>query len=349
MAHRFRDQRLAPPRRLPSVRLDLLMVRTSVVICLALAALGQSPGDPKTGEHRTTVSPLPGENILLPCEYRMALPGTATTVKAAWIIFDRGQDYLKWFEDRQVRAFARQRALALVLAAHCRSVEREDMIVEPRSGVGRSLFTALDQFAESTNRPELKAVGVIAMGWSGAGSLVARLAGYRPDRYLAAIAYAPGSYDPLGMDTIQLTAEAMAIPQLILANGGDKINGTARPHAYFRKYFEQGAPWTFVVQNRAPHCCLQNAQTIILEWIDAVLLSEPGQTRLKSFGFLKVELADLLDEWKNPVFNATASRISTRPTPKAGELPSGWMPSPEFAREWLSFTGRKLPLAIWPP
>ncbi len=325
------------------------MVRTSFVIYLSLAAFGQSPDDHQTDDHKATVSPLPGENILLPCEYRMVLPGAGTPVKAAWVIFCRGQDYLKWFEDSRVRAFARQRALALILAAHCRSIEREDMIVEPLSGVGRSLFTALDQFADSTNRPELKTVGVIAMGWSGAGSLVARLAGYRPDRYLGAIAFAPGSYDPLGMNTIKLTAEAIIIPQLILANGGDKINGTDRPYAYFRKHFDQGAPWTFAVQNRAPHCCLQNAQTLILDWVNAVLSSEPGRRRMKSFGFLKVELSDLLDEWKNPVFNSTASRISAHSTPKTGELPSGWMPSPEFAREWLSFTQRKFPLAIWPP
>ena len=149
-------------------------------------------------ERRTTVMPLQDENILRPCEYRLQPPGTEP-VRAAWVIFDRGQDYLKWFEDRQVRAFAAQHGLALVLAAQCRSMERDDMIVEPKAGVGRALFTALDQFG-------LEHAPIIAMGWSGAGSLVGRLAGYRPDRYLAGIAYAPGQYDPLGMDTIELTA-----------------------------------------------------------------------------------------------------------------------------------------------
>jgi hypothetical protein len=68
---------------------------------------------------------------------------------------------------------------------------------------------------------------LIVMGWSGAGSLVGRLAAYRPERYLAGIAYAPGQYDPLGVDTIELSQDAIRTPQRIIANGGDNVNGTA--------------------------------------------------------------------------------------------------------------------------
>jgi hypothetical protein len=93
------------------------------------------------------------------------------------------------------------------------------------------------QFADSEGRLELITVGIIAMGWSGAGSLVGRLAGYRPERYIAGIAYKPGQYEPLGMDTIELSDQAMSSPQLIIANGGDNIKGTERPYGYFKKYF----------------------------------------------------------------------------------------------------------------
>jgi hypothetical protein len=65
------------------------------------------------------------------------------------VIFDRGQDYLQWFRDRRVRAFASEHHLVLVLAIHCRSKEREDMIVLPEKGVGRALFSALDQVSKS--------------------------------------------------------------------------------------------------------------------------------------------------------------------------------------------------------
>src|SRR5262245_35768259 len=85
------------------------------------------------GERRTAVEQLPNEEILNPCEYRLVSPGDK--VRAVWVIFDRGQDYLHWYEDPVVREFAREHDLALLLAMHCRSKEREDMIVEPAKGV----------------------------------------------------------------------------------------------------------------------------------------------------------------------------------------------------------------------
>ncbi len=294
----------------------------------------------------TKVIPLPSEDILNPCEYRLAVPLPADTVRAVWTIFDRGQDYLRWYLDPRIRAFARTHQLALVLATHCRSKERDDMIVEPAKGVGRALYTALDQFALTKQRPELASAPVIAMGWSGAGSLAARLAGYRPDRYLAGIDYAPGQYEPLGMDTILLSDEAIRKPQLIIANGSDNVNGTERPYAYFRKYFERGAPWTFVIQNRTPHCCLQNAESLILLWLDEAL-AKPSRAGLT--GYIRVQESGTVDEWKRPVVNVTAARIGKPGKAASGELPSGWMPSPTFAEEWLSFVRRKSPLAVWHP
>lgn len=320
-----------------------LKVPSVAVWCLC--AFGQTPQ-----EKQTIVNPLPDEEILQPCQYQMVLPETTSPIRAAWVIFDRGQDYLQWFRDRRVRAFASEHHLALVLAMHCRSKEREDMIVLPEKGVGRALFSALGQFADSEGRPELKTIGIIAMGWSGAASLVGRLAGYRTERYVAGIAYAPGQYEPLGMDTIELSDQAMSSPQLIIANGGDNINGTERPYGYFKKYYERGAPWTFVVQNRTPHCCLQNAQTLILEWLRAILLAgEPRRLGIGDHGYITVELAKVVDEWKRPVFNAASSRIGPKGKGKRGELSSGWMPSSMFSREWLVFTSKPAPVAVWKP
>ena len=323
---------------------SFLRLKISAIAVWCLAAVGQT-----VQEKRTIVSPLPDEEILQPCEYRMILPEGSVPIRAAWVIFDRGQDYLQWFHDRRVQAFASEHRLALVLASHCRSKEREDMIVLPEKGVGRALFSALDQFAEAEGRPELKAIGIIAMGWSGAGSLASRLAGYRPERYVAGIAYAPGQYEPLGMDTIELSAQAMSKPQLIVANGGDNINGRERPYGYFRKYYERSAPWTFAVQNRMPHCCLQNAQTLILEWLHAVLTGEPERRGMGSHGYVTVEFSKVRDEWKRPVFNARSSRVGPKGKAKRGELPFGWIPSTAFSSEWLVFTGRPFPVAVWKP
>jgi len=74
------------------------------------------------------------------------------------------------------------------------------------------------------------------------------MAGYAPARTLALIAYAPGQYEPLGIDTLDLPQKTLAVPQLIIANGADHVNGTARPYLYFQKYRRQGAPLTFVIQ-----------------------------------------------------------------------------------------------------
>ncbi|MBL8230521.1 MAG: hypothetical protein JNL98_18665 [Bryobacterales bacterium] len=318
----------------------LIRIALSLV---GLAAFGQS-----IQEWRTRVIPLPDEEILAPCEYRMVIPSASAEVKAAWVVFDRGQDYLKWYEDRQVRAFAEAQRLAIVLAMHCRSKEREDMIVLPEKGVGRALFAALDQLAAASGHSEVASVGIIALGWSGAGSLVGRLAGYRPARYVAGIAYAPGQYEPLGMDTIELFGEALRSPQLVISNGGDKVSGTERPYAYFKKHFNRGAPWTFVVQSQLPHCCLQNAQSLILEWLRAVL-GEGRPTGASSYGYLAVEQTNVLDDWKRPTFNATSGRVGFRGKAKRAELPAGWMPSRAFSQEWLALVGKPKPIAIWHP
>ena len=318
---------------------------TALIALCGPASLGQN-----SHEARTSVPPIPGEDILQPCEYRLALPETTLPIRAIWAIFDRGLDYLKWYEDRQVRAFATEHQLALVLAMHCRSKGREDMNVEPTKGIGRALFSAFDQFAAAEHRPELRTAPLIAMGWSGAGSLVGRLAGYRPERYLAGIAYAPGQYEPLGMNTIGLSKSAARSAQLISANGADNINGTERPYAYFRKYFNQGAPWTFVVQNRTPHCCLQNAQILILDWLNGVLATPRTSWGTGKHGYLSVTYSRVNDECKRPVFNATSARVSENiESPRDGELSAGWLPSATFAEGWLAFVRRPGPVAVWKP
>jgi hypothetical protein len=80
-----------------------------------------------------------------------------------------------------------------------------------------------------SHNPELAWSELVLFGFSGAGSLVARMTAYVAERILAAIEYSPSQYDPLGMDTIELPGKALIIPQLIIANGADDIAGTKRP------------------------------------------------------------------------------------------------------------------------
>ena len=173
------------------------------------------------------------------------------------------------------------------------------MNVDPSKGIGRALFAALTQFAESSGHPELANAKLILLGFSGTGSLVGRFAEYAPDRVLAVIASNPGHFEPLGVDTIALSPKAAAIPHLVLAGSADRITGTQRPYAYFRKYFDQGAPWTFVAQNKVPHCCIINAKALVLQWLDAVVVRRLTRTT-GSYGFIKTRASEAMDCPKPP-------------------------------------------------
>lgn len=63
----------------------------------------------------------------------------------------------------------------------------------------------------------------------------------------------------LGIDTVNLNAQGVAVPQLIIAGGR-----TTYAYLYFRRYRDLGAPWAFVVQNKSPHCCTANAKSLML-------------------------------------------------------------------------------------
>jgi len=202
-----------------------------------------------------SVSPQSGEDLAAPCKYELTLTNPSRSVQAVWVIFERSRDTLEYYRDADVRAFARRHDLALLFPFHCRSRSETggDMNVDPSQGIGRAMLAALTQFAQSSDHAELGAAKLILLGFSGTGSLVGRLADFAPDRVLAVIPTAPGHFVPLGMDTIHLSPKALAIPQLILVGSSDAVSGTQQPYEYFRRHFDQGAAWTFVVQNKAPH------------------------------------------------------------------------------------------------
>ena len=192
------------------------------------------------------------------------------------------------------------------------------------------------------------------LGFSGTGSLVARLAGYTPERIAAVIASDPGHFDPLGVDTIELSAPAAAVPQLILVGSADAIAGTQRPYAYFRKYFDRGASWTFVVQNRTPHCCIINAKALMLDWLDAVLV-HPAPLNAARFGFIATAPSDTMDcptpfppaspvwcrgtrdSWNEANWSVRRTTVARHRQGPDGMMPAGWLPSQKFAEEWKAF------------
>jgi hypothetical protein len=222
-------------------------------------------------------------------------------------------------------------------------------VLTSRSWISESRFgwnrNTLDRYQQAKG---------ILLGFSGTGALVGRFPEYAPDRVLAAIASDPGHGDTFGVDTINLSTKAAAVPQLILVGSDDAVSGTERPCAYFRKYFDQGAPWTFVVQNGTPHCCIINAQALVLAWLNAVVIQRATRST-GSYGFITTQESKATecpppnppanpiwcrgatDSWGGKNWLATAAKVERRPIPPQGMLPAGWLPSRQFARLWRSF------------
>jgi hypothetical protein len=320
------------------------------------AAGGQPPIVAEGTVFQMTVAPQPDEDLSDACKYELTLPNPSRGVQGVWVIFERSRDTLRYYQDTDVRAFARLHDLALLFPFHCRSKSETggDMNVDPSRGIGRALFTALTQLGQSSNHHELGSAKLILLGFSGTGSLVGRMAGFAPNRILAVVSTNPGHFDPLGVDTIRLSRAAVAIPQLILAGSSDQVSGTERPYGYFRRHFDRGAPWTFVVQNKVPHCCIMNAKDLILQWLDAVVVQ--GATRATgSYGFIETGPSEAIDcpdqrppirpswcrsttdGWGGHNWSVITATVARRPNSRPGMMPSGWLPTERFARQWVSF------------
>ena len=295
---------------------------------------------------QTTVVPNPDEDIAADCHYEITIPNPTKPIRAVWVIFDRGRDMLRYYGDPEVQAFAGRNDLALLFPFHCRAKAYEDMDVDPSRGIGRALFAALSQLAQSSGHQELASARLILLGFSGAGALVARLTDYAPDRVIAAIPADAGHFNPLGIDTLTLSLEALAVPQLILTGSADHVSGTERPYEYFRKYFAKGAPWAFVIQNKTPHCCVINAKKLVLLWLQAILEERQTKdgdlrrvdTKRGRSVYIAVRESEVKDDWGGKTLEVIDAKIQ-RPgsAPPDGMIPAGWLPNHRVAQEWLSF------------
>ena len=325
--------------------------RKALRFLAVVVLVASSYSSAQTAQFATAVTPLPNEDIASDCHYELAIPVPNHPVRGVWVIFDRGQDVHDLFSDAKVQAFAQRYRLALLLHGHCPGKapeDHEDMNMEPSKGLGRALFTALDQFAHDTGHGELAKAKLIFLGFSGAGCLSARLAASVPEKTIAAILSAPGHYDPLGIDTVDLKAPALAIPEFILAGGADTVSGTTRPYQYFQKYTERGAPWIFVAQNKSPHCCTANARDFMLHWLEAVIQQrlaassdDPLREMNQSNGwqaFLKTVDTKTKDSFGLRTLNVVDAKVekSKRRVPKS-MIAAGWLPNRTLAREWRSF------------
>lgn len=193
-----------------------------------------------------------------------------------------------------------------------------------------SLFAGLNQLADLAHHPELRSAKVVLLGFSGAGALVARFSAYAPTRVAAVIAANAGHFDPYGLDRVDLSPDAAKVPQLVIAGSQDRVSGGPRPYEYFRRHFDRGAPWTFIVQNGTPHCCTENVRPLVLAWLDAVVVR--GIVSGGRFGFItkgpndNVDCLELFQSQENALSGAAAGttsgirRTGLRPPPQSGEI-----------------------------
>jgi dienelactone hydrolase len=279
------------------------------------------------------------------------LPSGRREVQAVWITFDRGRDIMKYYSDPDVVAFARRHDLALMMPHQCPAKDApggpDEMDMNPAHGIGRALFTALDRFASQSGHRELSSAKLILLGFSGTGALFAHFVGYAPDRVVASIPSDPGHHDPDGIDNVRPSEGALSVPELIFAGGADKVCGTQRPYDYFRRYRDRGAPWMFVVQNKTPHCCIINAKSLILAWLDQIIrLRQPSPSKpLRNIdatrgwaGYIRTCSSSVRDGWGTATWDVCAASIQPvgRDNPK-DMIPSGWLPSRDLAAAWLAF------------
>ena len=153
------------------------------------------------------------------------------------------------------------------------------------------------------------------------------------------------------MNTIELTGSATRAPQLIIANGGDKVNGTDRP---LRLLSLSG----ILIRARPGHSRFRTEHfTVVCRtrsrsyWRGCAVYSpQNGRPSKPGLSVTSRQHSRVRDERNEPVFNVTAARLGrSRKEAVSGELAAGWLPSTEFAREWLAFVRRREPLAIWNP
>jgi dienelactone hydrolase len=333
----------------------LLRYRRLLLACIVSVAV-RSTAQIHSPEFATTVVPRAGENLAENCTFKMTIPSMDKPVRAVWLTYDRGFDIMKYYDDPAVVSFAQKHGIALLLAHQCPAKDpptREvgEMDMDMSRGVARSIDAALDDLAKQSGHSEIGRVKLIVLGFSGMGAMFAHYVQYDPRRVLAAVLANPGQTEPYGMATLRLSDEAMAVPQFIIVGAKDNRGGTQRPYEYFRRHWERGAPWTFLVQNGIPHCCVMNVKTLLLHWLDAVMQSRelPSgsfdasiDTHRGWTGYVRSCSADEIDTFKEHLWKVCAASIqAVKSTAPASALPAAWLPNRRLALEWRAFIQEK--------
>ena len=126
---------------------------------------------------------------------------------------------------------------------------------------------------------------------------------------------------------------------------------STRTPEYFQRHWVRGAPWTFLVQNGIPHCCVINVKALILRWLDEVIQARKSSSGLFDAkidthrgwtGYVRSCSTERRDSFKEHLWSACAASIKrVKSKPPADEVPAAWLPSHFLAFEWLAFVRQK--------
>jgi hypothetical protein len=106
-------------------------------------------------ELQTIVTPLANEDIASPCHYWLKISTASHTIRATWVVFDRGLDVHNLYSDPAMLAFCRRFRIALLLHGHCPGKlpeDHHDMNMDPAKGLGPALFRALSCLLSCPNK-----------------------------------------------------------------------------------------------------------------------------------------------------------------------------------------------------
>lgn len=309
---------------------------------VAVAASAQT-----LGVYTAGIAPKQGETFAEPCRFELTIPAREVATRAVWVIYDRGPETRAFYDDATVLRFAEKQKLGLLWARHCPAAGGADIDMAPEHGLGRALFSALDELAVQSKHGELTSSKVLVLGYAEAAALAARLAEYARDRVLAAAVYAP-----VAIEEVTVGGTAIGVPQLVIANSADVLAGTRGPYLYFQKHFANGAPWTFVVQNGAEHeGALSGARDVLLAWTEALLETTADTTApvmlasvQRSGWWLYIRMRDTAakDESGRAVAMAEDAKYEkVGSSAPSGFAAAGWTGSKKAAAEWQSFVRKR--------
>lgn len=304
--------------------------------------LPTTAGSPNTWQ--TSVDVQSGEDLNGPCNYFLYLADPSDTLHGVLVVYDRS-DSRELFTDAQVRSLAAALKLGLLLPEQCKASSFDDIQQNAFAGPGRTLFTALNQFADASSHPELAHSNVLLFGFSAAGVLAATTANYKPQRVLGVVAYDAGAA-PQQIDSVDPVQAALGIPFLIISNDEDPTAGTTRPRTFFNRGWKKGAPWAWGVQHGVAHCCALSTKPLILPWISAVVTERAGSSNelnpvpqaLGVFANYTCTLNGLRAATGDQ--NCTISAASLLPEGASITAAQAWLPDASSGAAWLKWVGK---------